>query len=46
MITVGVIGVLPLFALPVLRRQEAALGGSPPAQPAKKTPEAKAAVSP
>jgi BT1 family len=46
MITVGVIGVLPLFALPVLRRQEAALSGSPPAQPAKKTPEAKAAVSP
>jgi hypothetical protein len=46
MITVGVIGVLPLFALPVLRREEAVLSGSPPAQPVKKTPEAKAAVSP
>ena len=46
MITVGVIGVLPLFTLPVLRRQEAALTGSAPAQPVKKTPEAEAAVSP
>ena len=46
MITVGVIGVLPLFALPVLRREEAVLSGSAPAQPVKKTPEAETAVSP